>query len=318
MTGGLATLERVESFLPGRAVAVGELAGDLGLSKAKLSLFQKVHGLRTLRVDPELGLLDLVLPAARRVVESLADPARVRHVVHAHATHEVSPPLAELPGRIRDELGLSGAQAFGLTQQNCAVGLGAIDVAAALLRAGAEPGARALVVTGEKAFSRIIGLLPNTAIMGEAAAACLVALDGDGDPVTALAGRTLGQYAELVSLSPEEAARFGKDYAPVLAEVMRDAVAAAGLELSDIEMVIPHNVNMHAWRQTIDELRIPPGRVFLDNIARYSHCFASDVFVNYTTLRDAGRLTAGGHYLLAAVGAGASFKAAVLTHRGER
>ncbi|GAA2786263.1 3-oxoacyl-[acyl-carrier-protein] synthase III C-terminal domain-containing protein [Saccharopolyspora taberi] len=311
-----ATLERIESHLPGRTVGVGEVAAGLGLSKAKLSVFQKVHGLRSLRMDPDLPLLDLVLPAAQRVVQSVAEPSRIRYVVHAHATHEVTPPLAELPAEIRDALGLTGAEAFGLTQQNCAVGLGAIDVAEALLHAEPDPDARVLVVTGEKPFSRLIQLLPNTAIMGEAAAAYLVALDGEGSPVLSQVNRTLGEYAELISLPPEELARFGKQYAPVLAEVIREAIAAAGLEFSDIELVIPHNVNMLAWRQTIDELRIPPGRVFLDNIGRYSHCFASDVFVNCATLRDAGRLTEGAHYVLASVGAGASFNAAVLTWRG--
>ncbi|MFI9201795.1 3-oxoacyl-[acyl-carrier-protein] synthase III C-terminal domain-containing protein [Streptomyces sp. NPDC053048] len=317
MSRPLATLERVESALPDRTVVVEATAQRLGLSRAKLSLFRKVHGLHTLRLDPALPLTDLVLSAARPVVSELADPRRVRYVIHARAIHQVAPAAVDVAREIRDALGLGHAEALALTQQNCATGIGALEVAGALLRGG-DPGDRALVVTGEKPFSPLVQLVPNTAIMGEAATACLVAADGVGDPVLSHVSRTLGEYADLISLPPEAVAQLGKDYAATFAGVIRRAAAEAGLELSDIDLVIPHNVNLMSWRQTIAELGIPAERVFLDNIARYSHCFTSDVFVNYTTLRDAGRLTEGRHYLMAGFGAGATFAAAVFTHRRPR
>jgi 3-oxoacyl-[acyl-carrier-protein] synthase-3 len=87
------------------------------------------------------------------------------------------------------------------------------------------------------------------------------------------------------------------------------------LTLDEVDLVIPHNVNKLAWRQTIKELGVAPEKVFLDNVPRFSHTFASDVFVNYTTLRDAGRLVDGAHYLLVSVGLGATFGAMVITHR---
>ncbi|MCL8015542.1 3-oxoacyl-[acyl-carrier-protein] synthase III C-terminal domain-containing protein [Streptomyces sp. AS02] len=317
MTPRLGTLERIESALPDRTVVVEAMGKTLGLSRAKLSLFRKVHGLQTLRLDPGLSLVDLVLSAARGVVTGLADPLRVRYVIHARAIHQVAPAGTDIAREVRDALGLGHAEAFAVTQQNCASGLGAIEVAAALL-AGGDPADRALVLTGEKPFCPQVQLVPNTAIMGEAAAACLVAAEGTGHPVLSLVSRTLGEYADLISLPAEEAARFGKAYAPTLADVIRQAVAEAGLSLGDIDLIIPHNVNLMSWRQTIAELDIPAERVFLDNIARYSHCFTSDVFVNYTTLRDDGRLAEGRHYLMAGVGAGATFSAAVLTYRGAR
>lgn len=313
----LLTLERIESAMPDRTVAVEAIARPLGLSRAKVALFRRVHGLHTLRLDEELPLVDLVVSAARDIVPRLAEPHRVRYVIHARAIHQVAPPGTDIARQVRDRLGLGHAEAFSLTQQNCATGLGALTVAAALLRGG-DPRDRVLVLTGEKSFSPLVRLVPNTAIMGEAAAACLVAADGTGDPVLSHVSRTLGEFSDLVSLPAEELARFGKVYAPTLAEVVRRAVEEAGLSLSDIDLIIPHNVNLMAWRQTIAELDVPSERVFLDNVARYSHCFASDVFVNYTTLREEGRLMQDRHYVMASVGAGATFNAAVLTYRGPR
>ncbi|MGH4010159.1 MAG: 3-oxoacyl-[acyl-carrier-protein] synthase III C-terminal domain-containing protein [Pseudonocardiaceae bacterium] len=312
------TLERIESFTPDRSVAIEDLADGLDLSRTKLSLFKKVHGLRTLRLDPGMDLLDLVLPAAERVLASVEHLRHVRYLIYAHASHELTPALHDAPAAIRELLKLEHAEAFGLSQQNCASGLGAIDVAIELLRGEGDAEGRALVVTGEKPFSRLFQLVPNTAIMGEAAAACLVAVGGGGHPVLSHVSRTLGEYANLISLPAEEAAQFGKIYAPVLADVMRQATTEAGLEFSNIDLVIPHNVNMLSWRQTIDELGITADRVFLDNIARFSHCFASDIFVNYTTLRETRRLIEGRHYLMVGVGAGATFSAMVMTYRGTR
>jgi 3-oxoacyl-[acyl-carrier-protein] synthase-3 len=311
------TLDRVETALPDRAVTVGELAGDLGLSARKVALFEKVHGLHALRLDPPTALVELVLEPARRLVASI-DPATVRYLAYAHAIHEVAPALHHVPELLRKALGLPRAEAFAFTQQNCASGLGAVSIMGELLRHEGAPGDRALVLMGEKPANRLTQVVPNTAIMGEASAACLVGSDGPGDRVLSYVARTLGQYSDLITLPLEETAQLGKVYPRVLAEVVDAALAEAGLTRSDVDLILPHNVNLLAWRSTAEELGFPLQRIFLDNIARYSHCFTADVFVNYTSLRAAGRLRPGAQYVLAAVGAGATFSAAVIAHRGEQ
>ncbi|MEN8656323.1 ketoacyl-ACP synthase III family protein [Streptomyces sp. 21So2-11] len=311
----VATLEAVESFTPERIVPIDQLADRLGLRRTKLRLFQRVHGLKEIRFDPELDLFDVVLPAARRIA---ADPLvrdRIKYVVYAHTTQAVAPAHISPAQEIKNSLGLAHAEAFALSQQNCASGMAAVDTAAELLRAEAEPGACALVITGEQAFSPQIQLIPDVAIMGDAGAACLVALDGSGDTVRSYSTRTLGEFSAAMLLDEVKSLEVSKFYAPVLADVVREAVERAGMTLADIDLIIPHNVNLQSWRQTIGELGIDRSQVFLDNVERYGHCFASDVFLNYTTLRAAGRLEAGRNYLFATVGLGATFAAMVITHQ---
>ncbi|MCX4546090.1 ketoacyl-ACP synthase III family protein [Streptomyces sp. NBC_01565] len=316
MTAPVTTLEAVEAFTPERIVPIGDLADRLGLRRTKLRLFERVHGLKEIRFDPGLDLFDVVLPAARRITADPLVRERIRYVVYAHTTQAVAPAHVDPAQEIKDRLGLTGAEAFALSQQNCASGMAAIDTAAQLLGAEGRPGDLALVVTGEQAFSPRIQLIPDIAVMGDAAAACLVTLDGGGpDRVRSYATRTLGEFSAAMLLDEEKSLEVGKLYAPVLAEVIREAVEQAGMKLPDIDLIIPHNVNLQSWRQTIGELGIERSQVFLDNVERYSHCFASDVFLNYTTLRDAGRLTPGRNYLFATVGLGATFAAMVITHQ---
>jgi 3-oxoacyl-[acyl-carrier-protein] synthase-3 len=314
---GTTTLERIESYLPERSIRIEELGEHLGLRRAELGVFRKFYGLDTLRFDPDLPLFELLGPAARRALAALPAGARVAYLVYAHTTQAVAPPEVEVAQVLREDLGLADAEAFGLSQQACVSSLGGIDVVGELLRAEAEPGAYALMVTGERAYSPVVQHIPNTAIMADAAAACLVTLDGGGDRVRSFATRTLGEYARWLDLTPAQNTEFGERYGSRIAEVIDEAVAAAGLSLRDVELVIPHNVNMLAWRQTIKVLDVPREKVFLDNVPRYSHTFASDVFVNYTTLRERGALVDGGHYVMVSVGLGATFGAMVVTHRGQ-
>ncbi|OKK00248.1 3-oxoacyl-ACP synthase [Amycolatopsis sp. CB00013] len=312
---GATTLERVESFVPDRSVRIEELGEHLGLRRAELGVFRKFYGLDTLRFDPGMDLFDLLLPAAKRALAALPAGRRIDRLVFAHTTQALAPADVDIAQELVRRLGLVDVEAFALSHQACVSSLGAIDVAAELLRAEGETGGYALMVTGERAFSPIVQLIPNTAIMADAASACLLTVDGDGDVVHSFVTKTLGQYAEWLALTPEQNTEFGELYGPRLAEVILEAVAEAGCGFDDIDLVIPHNVNALAWRQTVKALEAPSEKFFLENIPKLSHCFSSDVFLNYTTLRENGRLVDGARYVLVTVGLGATFGAMVITHR---
>ncbi|MFI9201364.1 3-oxoacyl-ACP synthase III family protein [Streptomyces sp. NPDC053048] len=315
MTDAATTLERIESVVPDRTVRIEDLADRLGLRRAETGVFRKIYGLDELRYDPDSTLFDLALPPARRALEALPEGGRVRYVLYAHTIHTLTPAGLDPARVIRDELGLHDAEAFAIGQQACVSSMGAIDVAAQLLRAEADEDAHALVVAGERAFSPTVQLIPNTAIMAEAGGACLLRIGGRGDVVRSHATRTLGEYSAGLLLTKEETREYGLVYAETLGSVMRQALDGAGLTFADIELLIPHNVNLISWRNVIKELGLDAERVFLENVPRYSHCYASDIFLNYTTLRDAGRLVDGKHYLLVSVGLGATLGAMVITHR---
>ncbi|MEW1615359.1 MULTISPECIES: ketoacyl-ACP synthase III family protein [unclassified Streptomyces] len=309
------TLERIESYLPERSVRIEELGERLGLHRAQLGVFRKFYGLDTLRFDPGLPLIDLLRPAARAALDALPEHGRVDYLAYAHTTQAVAPPDVDIAQVVGEDLGLRDAEAFGFSHQACVSSLGAIEVLGELLRAEGAEGAYALMVTGEQAYSPMVQHIPNTSIMADAAASCLITLDGAGDVVRSFAIRTLGEYAQWLELTPQQNTEFGEQYGRRIADVIHEALKDAGLSLDEVDLVIPHNVNKLAWRQTIKELEVEPEKVFLDNVPRFSHTYASDVFVNYTTLRDAGRLVDGAHYLLVSVGLGATFGAMVITHR---
>ncbi|MFI9812627.1 3-oxoacyl-[acyl-carrier-protein] synthase III C-terminal domain-containing protein [Saccharothrix variisporea] len=315
VAAGLA-IEAMTAFVPEPVSSIEAVAPRLRLGRAKVKLFRKVHGLDRLHLDPDLSVLDLVTTPAARLVADLADPDRITHVVYAHTIQDVAPAGFDIATALAARLGLHRANAFALTQQNCASGLAAVDVCGELLAAADDPDALALVVTGEKAFSPMAQLIENTTIMGDASAACLVGRSGAGERVLSYHSRTDGRYADGIRLDARLNGQFGLEYAARLAETIRAALAQAGLTLADVELVVPHNVNVSSWRKVVELLGTDPATVFLDNVAEYGHCYCSDPFLNYTQLRDRGRLTAGGHYVCTALGLGATYAAMVLRHEG--
>lgn len=211
MTALHTTLDAIEAYAPARAVSVEEMAGRLGLNRHQTRMFRRVHGLSELREDPAELLLDMLAAPAERVLRAAPGQAApgtaapgtaapgnaVRYLIYAHTIQSVAPADVDVAGELAARLGLHAAEAFALTQQNCATGLAALDLAGELLRADGDPAARALVVTGEKAFSRLAQLVENTTIMGEAATACIVGLDGPGLRIRSYVARTEGQHSDI-------------------------------------------------------------------------------------------------------------------------
>jgi 3-oxoacyl-[acyl-carrier-protein] synthase-3 len=310
------TLDEVAVYLPDQRTPIEDLADQLGLSEAKIRVFKRYHGLARVCRDQDRTLLELLLAAAERLDSLRGREHQVRYVLHARILPVVAPypanPLHELCRR----LGLSRAMAFAVTHQACASGLLAVDIAGRLLAADGDPDALALVLAGEKTFTRTAQLLPQTSIFAEASSACLVRCGGQRDRLLAYATRARGEFDARPGEQPELQARFQREFPESLAEVIHAVVARAGLGLADISLILPHNVNLVAWRQLCRSIDLPLDRVLLDNVPAVGHSFCADPFINYQTATERGLLHEGDRYLVAAVGAGlgATYSAMLFEH----
>jgi 3-oxoacyl-[acyl-carrier-protein] synthase-3 len=315
----MTALEAVSVYLPPVRVPIESLAGPLGLTDMQVKLFRRFHGLREIGRDPGASLDGLLLKAAAGLAALRGQEHRVRYVLYARAMPVVVPYPVNPLHEVCRALGLGHALAFTVTHQSCAGGLLAIDIAGRLLAGDAEPGRSpqeeplALILTGEKAFTRDAQMFADTTIFGEGAAACLVSASGTRDRMLAYASSVRGEFD---SPTGENDARLQREYRPSLAEVMHRALDEAGLALGDIRVVLPHNVNLVTWQRMCVLLKFPRDRVVLDNIPASGHVFCADLFANYQTACERGLLEPGDRYLAAAVGAGggATFAAMVFEH----
>jgi 3-oxoacyl-[acyl-carrier-protein] synthase III len=318
----MTALEAVSVYLPPARIPIESLAGSLGLTGMQVKLFRRFHGLREVGRDPDESLPRLLLKAAAGLDALRGQEDRVRYVLYARTMPVVAPYPVNPLHEVCRALGLDHALAFTITHQSCAGGLLAIDMAGRLLAAeaadrpdgqDARDGPLALILAGEKAFTREAQMFADTTIFGEGASACLVSAFGARDRMLAYASNVRGEFD---SATGGNDARLQREYRPSLAEVMRRALAEAGLTLDDIRVVLPHNVNVVTWQRMCVLLKFPLDRVLLDNIPASGHVFCADVFANYQTACERGLLQPGDRYLAAAVGAGggATFAAMVFEH----
>ncbi|MFL6162131.1 MAG: 3-oxoacyl-[acyl-carrier-protein] synthase III C-terminal domain-containing protein [Jatrophihabitantaceae bacterium] len=327
----MTALDAVSVYLPTARLSVETLAEQLELPEMQVKLFRRFHGLSDVRYDPGISLPELLLNAARGLPELAEHRQRIRYVLWGRAFPVVVPYPVNPLHEVCHSLGLDHALSFTVTQQSCASALLAVDLAGRLLagdrRAGGDRGAGkdrgagadpadeplALVLTGEKGFTRDARLLPGMSLFSEGASACLVSGSGSRDRVLAYA---CSQRGEFDAAGGESAEAFMREYRPSLAAVIRRALDQAGLAMADIRLVLPHNVNVVTWQRVSLLLEFPAEKVLLDNVASNGHVFCTDAFANYQTACERGLLEPGDRYLVAAVGAGdgATFAAMIFEH----
>lgn len=310
----MTSLEEVAAYLPSQRIPIEDLSDELGLTASEMKVYRRYHGLSEVRREPGGTLTDLLLAAAGKLDALRGREERVRYVVQARTMPVVVPHPVNPVHEVRDMLGLGHATAFAVTHHACASGLLAVDLAGKLLASDGDPDALALVLTGEKTFTLAAQMVPGTAINGEGAAAVLVGTHDDRDRMLSYAARTHGRFYECLSLTHELSVEYQRIYTEALAEVMLAAVGKAGLDLSDLAMIFPHNVSRLSWARLAKHLGLPLERFFLDNVPVTGHCFSADPFINYRTALDLGRLRPGDRYLLATVGLGSTFSAMLFEH----
>lgn len=313
----MTALEAVAVHLPETTSTIEEVGDRLGLPSRQTLIFRRFHGLDRIRIDPAGTLEDLLrgtLEAARPMVSGRE--RQVKYILYATSLPvQVPHPHNPLQNLCR-EFGFEDALAFKVTHHACASGLLAVDVAGRLLASDADgdPDSLALVLTGEKTFTRDAQIAPETSIYAEGAAACLVRADAEHDRVLAYRAVLRGEYDGRLAEDHELLTEFNRAYPELFEEAIRSALAAAETSLDELKLILPHNANQISWRGLAKRMGYPLERILLENVAPNGHSFTADGFINLHTALEKGLLEPGDRYLIAAAGIGAVFSAMVLEH----
>lgn len=307
------SIEDSAYFIPEtKFVVVNELE-RFNISSAQAKVFSKIYGLSEIPYAKDLSVIDLIEKPIKALLSRLKACDHVKFIIHAHTAKVITSFGGSVIRTIKDRLNLKNITVFGTSMNNCASTLNAFEMADALLQHEDEH-AKAIIVTGEMAFTPTVQVIPNTSITGDAAAAVLVSSKEQSNQVIAMDINTFGKYSAGIWLTDEESSDFEKDYVPLLAATINNAVAKAEISLSDLKMIIPHNVNLISWSKLAKYIDYPLSSIYLANVSKYGHCFGADILINYTDIQNKKLFKKGDYYLMATVGLGATFAAAVLQY----
>jgi len=271
---------------------------------------------------------DLGADAARHALEkSGLAPEQVEVVLVATATPDQPVPCTA--AFVQEKIGARNAMGFDV-DAGCTGFLYALQVGRALVASGAY--ANALVI-GADALSLLTDYQSRETcvLFGDGAGAVVLGREGGlarlTDMQLGLDGRgtamievpaggtakptspeTVENREQYLRMNGREVFRFAVDK---LASLARELCARNGLELDDIDLIVPHQANGRILDAAAAELEVAPERMY-SNLEKYGNTSAASIPLALDEALREGRILPGHRVILAAFGAGLAWGGALL------
>lgn len=307
-------IEAASYYIPASYIDLNEANELYGLSRNELKVFTRLYGLKKIPYADNMTLNELLFSSLDKLfAENDINRNDIKLLIYAHTSKVVMSFSDSVTHAIKDRYHLTNAIAFGVTINNCASTISAIEMSAALL-SNMPAGSKALIVVGELTFTTVQKVIPKISILGDASSVLLVGNTAKQHRLLAVGSVVEGASADGVWMTPEQNQQYERDYAPMFSRAIHRAITKAGLSLSDVKLILPHNVNLPAWSKLVKQLSYPLEKVYLDNVGRYSHCFGSDNIINFVDALKINKLQSGDYYMMATVGLGSFYSAAIFQY----
>jgi 3-oxoacyl-[acyl-carrier-protein] synthase-3 len=225
--------------------------------------------------------------------------------------------------QLQAKLGIKGCAAFDV-QAVCTGFIYALATADGFIKAGTAK--RALVV-GAEVFSRILDWNDRgtCVLFGDGAGAVVLTADSkpgihasrlhaDGSQVDMLSVpgnvcRGKIQGSPYLQMNGQGVFKFA---VRVLEESARETLAAAGMQLSDIDWLIPHQANVRILEATARKLEVPREKLVV-TVDHHGNTSAASVPLALDEFVRAGKIRRGDRLLLQGVGGGFTWGSSVVT-----
>lgn len=304
-------------YLPRKVLTNKELEGLVDTSDAWIISRTGIRE-RRIAADDETASTMAVQAAREALKVAGLEPHSLDLVIAATCTSElIFPACASL---VQNSLGATKAAAFDINAA-CSGFIYALATACQFIIAGSYNN---ILVAGSEVYSRILNWKNrNTCVLfGDGAGAVVIqasdspgslsfVLGNDGSRANSIytpgpCGLNEGPY--YITMNGREIFRFAVN---VICLATKQAVKAAGLELSDIELLIPHQANIRILKSAAKAIGLPPERVFI-NVDRYGNTSAASIPIALCEAVEQGRVKDNDHLVLVGFGGGLSWAAMAL------
>jgi len=308
------------SYLPPRVMTNDDFAKRLDTSDAWI---RERTGIASRHIaDEKQTSSDLALEASRRALEAAGlDAKGIDLIVVATSTPDyVFPSTACL---LQAKLGVAGGAAFDV-QAVCSGFVYALATADSFIK---NKMAKTALVVGAEVFSRILDWNDRgTCVLFGDGAGAVVLVAGDKPGIHASILRADGSQAGMLSVpgNVNRGAICGSPFLQmdgqgvfkfavrVLDESARETVAAAGMSLSDIDWLIPHQANVRILDAVARRLKLPAHKLVV-TVDHHGNTSAASVPLALDEYVRAGRILPGQRVLMQGVGGGFTWGSSLAT-----
>ncbi len=271
----------------------------------------------------------LATAAAYQAIEPTdIDPYEVDLIIVATSTPEhIFPSTASL---VQDMIGAVNAGAFDLSAA-CTGFIYALDMAAQAIRSGSIDNA---LVIGAETLSRVINWEDRTTciLFADGAGAFVLQArekhggvlssitrsDGSGGDLLSIpAGgskipttkETVDAKLHTIRMNGREVFRFATR---VMASATKEVVAKAGLEVEDIDLVIPHQANQRIIEMAARSLKLPADKFYM-NLSKYGNTSTASIPIAFYEAFAEDRIHDGDNLVFVGFGGGLTWGALAVT-----
>ena len=235
---------------------------------------------------------------------------------------------------VQSELGATHAGAFDV-EAACTSFVTAIGIARGMISSGTVQNA---LVIGAETLSRFLNFKDRTTcvLFGDGAGAVVVEASNASVGIESVVLHSEGSKGEMLMVkaggarvpATQATLEQGQHFITMqggevfklavksMADAAEEAIRDAGVSLSDIALMIPHQANVRIIDGVAKRLHFPMEKVFV-NIQRYGNTSAASIPIAIAEAEAQGRLHRGDKVLLAAFGGGFTWGASVLEWFGE-
>jgi len=271
---------------------------------------------------------DMSVKAAQAALDKAGlDPRELDLIIVATSSPDyLVPPVSSI---VQEKLGAKGVGAFTLVA-GCTGFVYALVTAQGYIASGI---AENVLVIGTELLSRNVNWTDrNTCVLfGDASAAVVIQaseevtgvlshdLGSDGSGAEALIVRGIGTNEVMDHRMLDEGLHYLEMDGPAvfkfatrtMSKSVRRAVAASGLSMDDIDLVIPHQANTRIIEMAAHFLRMPMEKFYI-NLERYGNTSAASIPLALCEAMDDGLIKDGANLVLVGFGAGLTWAAAVV------
>ncbi|ACU96085.1 beta-ketoacyl-ACP synthase III [Saccharomonospora viridis] len=320
MTGARPTLSLAQGAKATRILGVGSTQPDRIVTNDELSqrmdtsdqwIRDRVGIIERRFADKDEQLVDLAVTAgAKALADAGVAPSEVDTVIVPNCT--MPAPIPNAAAQVADRIGIKAAGAFDLNAA-CAGFCYGLGVASDLVRAGSAN--KVLVIGAEKLTDVVDPTDRSTAIIfADGAGAALVGPSEEPGigPVT---WGSAGDLVDLIYMREhryifQEGQSVFRWATTQIAPIAMRAVELAGLKLSDIDVLIPHQANLRIVEAIAKRLRAKGARddmVVADDIRYSGNTSSASIPLALDHMRAAGTVKRGDVVLAVGFGAGLSY-----------
>jgi 3-oxoacyl-[acyl-carrier-protein] synthase-3 len=308
------------SYLPERVMTNADFAARLDTSdewiRTRTGIAQRHIA------EPAQASSDLALEASRRALDAAGVKAEeIDLIIVATSTPDfIFPSTACL---LQAKLGIKGGAAFDV-QAVCSGFVYALATADSFLKTGM---AKKALVIGAEVFSRILDWNDRgTCVLFGDGAGAVVLVGGDTPGIHASRLHADGSQVDMLCV-PGNVSRGAITGSPflrmdgqgvfkfavrVLEESARETVAAAGMELEDVDWLIPHQANVRILEATARRLGLPKEKVVV-TVDHHGNTSAASVPLALDEFISTKKIKPGHRVLLQGVGGGFTWGSSMVT-----